>query len=74
MKRNLRGIVLRAVQFLLGLDGIIHVASVVSAIEEGATRTAVLTGFQACVFFAGVYFIGHDHSHHKAHDHHPREE
>jgi hypothetical protein len=74
MKGNLRGGVLRIVQFVLGLDGIFHVGIVVSAIEEGATRTAILTGFQACVFFAGVYFIGHDHSHHKEHDHHHGEE
>jgi len=50
------------------------VLEVISAIEEGATRTAILTSIHACIFFLGVYFIGHDHSHHKGHHHHDEEE
>ena len=72
MNEKLRTGVLRSVQFLLGLDGVLHVAEVISAIQEGATRTAILTSIHACIFFAGVYFIGHDQKHHQGH-HHGRE-
>ena len=69
MNEKLRTGVLRSVQFLLGLDGVLHIAEVISAIQEGATRTAILTGIHACIFFAGVYFIGHDQKHHHGHHH-----
>ena len=62
-----RGLILRLVQFFLGFDGILHIIEVVSAIEEGANRTAVLTFFHATIFFIGMYFIGHDHRHHDNH-------
>lgn len=72
MNEKVRTGVLRSVQFLLGLDGVLHVAEVISAIQEDATRTAILTSIHACIFFAGVYFIGHDQKHHQGH-HHGRE-
>ena len=62
---SFREIVVRGTQFFLGLDGFLHVAEVISAVSEEAWFTATLTGFHACVFFIGVYFIGHDHTHHK---------
>ena len=70
MFNKIRELLVRFSQFVLGFDGVLHVLEVVSAIEEGATRTALLTGIHACVFFIGVYFIGHDHTHHKEHHHH----
>ena len=72
MNEKFRTGILRSVQFLLGLDGVLHIAEVISAIQEGATRTAILTGIHACIFFVGVYFIGHDQRHHQGH-HHGRE-
>ncbi len=74
MYKRIRELLVRSAQFVLGFDGVLHVIEVISAIEEGATRTAILTSFHACIFFLGVYFIGHDHSHHKEHDHHHGEE
>ena len=73
IRESIREFLLRSAQFVLGLDGILHVLEVISAIEEGATRTAILTSVHACIFFIGVYFIGHDHTHHKE-DHHHHEE
>ena len=55
---------LRATQFVLGIDGILHLVEVASAIYEEAWATATLTGIHALFFFIGVYLIGHDHSHH----------
>jgi hypothetical protein len=60
-----RGYLTRAVQFFLGLDGVLHLLEVVSAVNEGAKITAILTSIHACIFFAGVYFVGHDHGHHE---------
>ena len=74
MFRKIRAFLVRSAQFILGLDGVLHVLEVISAIEEGATRTAILTSIHACIFFLGVYFIGHDHSHHKEDHHHDEEE
>ena len=70
IRGSIREFLVRSSQFVLGLDGILHVLEVISAIEEGATRTAILTGLHACFFFIGVYFIGHDHTHHKEDHHH----
>jgi len=64
-KEGLRELFLRGVQGLIGLDGFLHVLEVASAINEGATNTAILTGIHACIFFAAAYFIGHDHTHHR---------
>lgn len=55
---------LRATQFVLGMDGILHLLEVGSAIYEEAWATATLTGIHSLFFFIGVYLIGHDHSHH----------
>ncbi len=74
MFRKIREFLVRSAQLVLGLDGVLHVLEVISAIEEGATRTAILTSIHACIFFLGVYFIGHDHSHHKEDHHHDEEE
>ena len=74
MFRKIREFLVRSAQLILGLDGVLHVLEVISAIEEGATRTAILTSIHACIFFLGVYFIGHDHSHHKEDHHHDEEE
>ena len=73
IRGSIREFLVRISQFVLGLDGILHVLEVISAIEEGATRTAILTSVHACIFFIGVYFIGHDHTHHQE-DHHHHEE
>ena len=73
IRGSIREFLVRSSQFVLGLDGILHVLEVISAIEEGATRTAILTSIHACIFFIGVYFIGHDHTHHQE-DHHHHEE
>jgi len=56
---------LRVTQFVLGMDGILHLAEVASAVYEEAWATATLTGIHALFFFIGVYLIGHDHSHHQ---------
>lgn len=74
MFRKIREFLVRSAQLVLGLDGVLHVLEVISAIEEGATRTAILTSIHACIFFLGVYFIGHDHGHHKEDHHHDEEE
>lgn len=65
MSISFREGIVRSVQFFLGLDGVLHIAEVISAVNEGATTTAILTGLHACIFFMGVYFVGHDHTHHK---------
>ena len=62
---KLRECGLRATQFVLGMDGILHLAEVASAIYEEAWTTATLTGIHALFFFLGVYLIGHDHTHHQ---------
>ena len=62
MEQNL---VMRFVQFFLSFDGVLHILEVISAIEEGATRTAILTGFHAIIFFIAVFFIGHEHKHNR---------
>lgn len=62
---KLRGTVLRGVQLLFALDGLLHVAEFASAVNEGAKITSILTGLHAGLFFLGVYFIGHDHKHHE---------
>lgn len=65
----LRTILLRFAQTLLGLDGILHIAALSSAIWEQAWWTAGITSIQCLAFFLGVYFIGHDHSHHGKDNH-----
>ena len=67
---KLREYGLRATQFVLGMDGILHLAEVASAIYEEAWTTATLTGIHALFFFLGVYLIGHDHTHHQDEAHH----
>ena len=62
--RLFRTILLRLAQILLGLDGILHIAALSSAIIENAWWTAGITAIQCFAFFLGVYFIGHDHHHH----------
>ena len=74
IRGSIREFLIRSAQFVLGLDGVLHILEVVSAIEEGATRTAILTSVHACIFFVGVYFIGHDQSHHRDDEHHHHEE
>lgn len=61
---TLRGYMTRAVQFFLGLDGILHGLEVISAYREQAWMTFALTSFHATIFFLAIYFVGHDHSHH----------
>ena len=61
---TLRGYMTRAVQFFLGLDGILHGLEVISAYREKAWMTFALTSFHATIFFLSIYFVGHDHSHH----------
>jgi hypothetical protein len=62
---NPREALTRAVQFGLGLDGILHLGSFGMAIYEDAIGTAIITGLQSLLFFTAVYFVGHDHSHHQ---------
>ena len=62
---KIREMLTRVTQFFLGLDGVLHVAEVISAYREEAWLTFGLTSFHAIIFFLAVYFIGHDHSHHK---------
>ena len=62
---NLRGKLIRLTQLALGIDGILHLGAFVSAVIEEAWMTVGITGVQCLVFFFGVYFIGHDHSHHQ---------
>ena len=60
-----REVLTRAVQFGLGLDGILHLGSFGMAIYEDAIGTAIITGLQSILFFTAVYFVGHAHSHHQ---------
>ncbi len=62
---KVREVLTRATQFFLGLDGVLHLAEVVSAYREEAWITFGLTSFHTLIFFAAVYFVGHDHSHHR---------
>jgi hypothetical protein len=64
---KIRELLTRVTQFFLGLDGVLHVAEVISAYREEAWMTFGLTSAHACIFFLAVYFIGHDHTHHKSH-------
>lgn len=61
-----RGWLARIIQFFLAFDGILHLLEVASAYYEEAWTTLVLTTFHALMFFIAAYFVGHDHSHHKA--------
>lgn len=61
---KVRGYLTRAVQFFLGLDGVLHGLEVISAYREQAWVTFALTSFHAAIFFLAIYFVGHDHSHH----------
>jgi len=63
MFNKIRELLVRSSQLVLGFDGVLHVIEVVSAIEEGATRTAILTGLHACVVSVAVYIYGHAHTH-----------
>lgn len=62
---KIREMLTRVTQFFLGLDGVLHVAEVISAYREEAWLTFGLTSVHALIFFMAVYFIGHDHGHHK---------
>ena len=62
---KLRELGLRTTQFVLGMDGVLHLLEVGSAIYEEAWTTATLTGIHSLFFFLGVYLIGHDHTHHQ---------
>ena len=64
-KPEIRGYLTRAVQFFLGLDGVLHGLEVISAYHEKAWLTFALTSFHATIFFLAIYFVGHDHSHHQ---------
>ena len=46
------------------MDGVLHLAEVVSAYAEGAWFTAALTTLHSMFFLFAVYFIGHDQKHH----------
>ena len=59
-----RKYLLRTIQFFIGLDGVLHLLEVASAIHEEAWLTVTLTTLHALVFFTAVYFIGHDQLHH----------
>ena len=59
-----RRYILRVVQLFIGLDGVLHLAEVASAIHEEAYLTTILTSLHAMVFFTAAYFIGHDQLHH----------
>ena len=61
---KLREKLIRLTQLALGIDGLLHVMALGSAIIEEAWMTAGITGVQCMAFFFGIYFIGHDHSHH----------
>jgi heme A synthase len=71
-KPQVRGYLTRAVQFFLGLDGVLHGLEVISAYHEKAWLTFMLTSFHAAIFFLAIYFVGHDHSHHHNHDSDPK--
>jgi heme A synthase len=70
-KPQVRSYLTRAVQFFLGLDGVLHGLEVISAYHEKAWLTFMLTSFHAAIFFLAIYFVGHDHSHHHNHDSDP---
>lgn len=70
-KPQVRGYLTRAVQFFLGLDGVLHGLEVISAYHEKAWLTFMLTSFHAAIFFLAIYFVGHDHSHHHNHNSDP---
>ena len=74
MSGNIRTLLLRSAQIVLGLDGILHLAAFGSAVMEEAWVTAGITAVQCLAFFFGVYFIGHDHTHHQDDEHHHHEE
>ena len=59
-----RGTMTRFVQGFLALDGVLHLAEVISAYLEEAWTTLALTSIHATIFFIAAYFVGHDHSHH----------
>lgn len=59
-----RGAMTRFVQGFLALDGVLHLAEVISAYLEEAWTTLALTSIHATIFFIAAYFVGHDHSHH----------
>lgn len=61
-----RGNMTRFVQFFLTFDIVLHLLEVASAFYEEAWTTFALTSFHAFIFLMAVYFIGHDHSHHKS--------
>jgi|TARA_R110000851_G_scaffold2035_3_gene7783 hypothetical protein len=64
-KLGLRGSLTRFVQGFLALDGVLHLAEVVSAYLEEAWTTLALTSIHATIFFIAAYFVGHDHTHHQ---------
>ncbi|MDE0574781.1 MAG: hypothetical protein OSB32_04280 [Candidatus Poseidoniales archaeon] len=74
MKGNIRTLLVRGAQIVLGLDGILHLAAFGSAVMEDAWVTAGITAVQCVAFFFGIYFIGHDHTHHQEDEHHHDEE
>jgi len=55
----------RFTQTVLGFDGVLHLAEVISAYREQAWLTFGLTSIHTLVFFMAVYLVGHDHSHHR---------
>ncbi|MAH42577.1 hypothetical protein CL614_02530 [archaeon] len=61
---NARTIITRVTQFVLGLDGVLHLAEMGSAYYEQAWTTFALTSFHTLIFFTAVYLVGHDHLHH----------
>ena len=60
----------RLIQFGLGLDGLLHLGAFGMAIYEEAFGTAIITGLQSALFFTALYFVGHDHTHHKGDEQH----
>ena len=62
---KLRGWLIRIIQVGLAGDGILHLGSFGMAIYENAVGTSILTGLQTLLFFTAMYFVGHDHTHHK---------
>ena len=61
----LREFGVRTAQLVLGVDGLLHLLEVGSAVYEEAWTTATLTSIHTMIYFVGVYFIGHDHTHHR---------
>ena len=64
MRNNARTIITRVTQFILGLDGVLHLAEMGSAYYERAWTTFALTSFHTLIFFIAMYLVGHDHLHH----------